>query len=591
MKQTILLFFAVLTSSISYAQNNFYVSITGSNSNNGEISTPWKTIQYGVSQLNPGDTLNIMAGTYDGKIDLSTSGTTGNKITIRNYNNDNVVILGAGLPNYEYLLKIENIDNINISGLKFQDYQKLDARGILVINSSGISILNNEFYNIDYSATAIGETPNSSQNSQPIIVYGRDSLHPVSNLKINGNTIHDCETGWSECLSINGNIESFEVLNNHIYNNTNIPIVAIGHEGECPDPALDQARNGLIKNNLIHNNPSAYAAAGGIYIDGAKSFIIEKNTSYNNDYGIEIGCENNGNAPNDPSASEIIVRNNVIYNNKISGIALGGYNYPTSGKVKKTTIRNNTLFNNDTNNTYSGELLISYVENSNIENNIFFTNNTHKVLIISSEANPTLLLDYNLYYSPSGGDDIVIEINGTEYNEFSSFQSATSQDSHSSFSNPLFVNAVLPNPDLHLSSTSPAIDSGNPSFIASTNETDIDGEIRIYNGIVDCGADEFGSVSGIEGNEIMNWLLFPNPTEGKIFIKGISDFNYRVYSHSGQLIKTTSDYKNGIDLSNLSKGLYLIEVLDKKGGNHFKIKSNKKITRTIKENIYGLFTA
>ncbi len=567
MKKIILTTLTGMISVLSFAQTNYYVATTGNNTNNGSTGNAWQTIQYGVSQLNEGDTLNIMAGTYLGKIDINISGTSNEEITIRNYSNDNVIINGLTLPDYEYLLKIENVNYINIEGLKFQDYQKLDAIGILIINSSNISILNNEFSNIDYSSTALGQTPNASQNSQPIIVFGRDPINSINNLAINGNIIHDCETGWSECLSINGNIDGFEVKNNHIYNNTNIPIVAIGHEGECPDPTLDQARNGLIKNNNIHDNPSAYAAAGGIYIDGGKSVTIENNTSYNNDYGIEIGCENNGNAQNDPSASNIVVRNNLIYGNKISGIALGGYDYRPSGtgsgKVETTTITNNTLLNNDTDNSYNGELLISYVENSAVENNIFYANNTDKVLIISGNENPTLSLNYNLYYTTSGSNDIVIEIDGIEYNEFSTYQTATSQDINSNFSNPLFLIATIPSPDLHINTSSPAIDTGNPLFISGSGETDMDGDIRVYNGNVDCGADEYGSILGISNHSQKDIYIYPNPTNGLIYIDGILDFSYEIYSLNGQLIKSKINGHKTIDLTNQNKGLYLVKIFDK----------------------------
>ncbi len=495
-----------------FCQTNYYVATSGNDMNNGSFEAPWQTIQYSVSQLYFGDTLNITSGTYVGKIDLIESGTPENEITIRNYNNDNVIISGATLSDYEYLLKIENINYINIEGLKFQNYQKLDAIGIIVINSSAIRILNNEFSNIDYSVTAIGQTPNSSENSQPIIVFGRDPSNPINNLTINGNIIYDCETGWSECLSINGNVEGFEVANNHIYNNTNIPIVVIGHEGECSDPDLDQARNGVINNNIIHDNPSSYAAAGGIYIDGANSITVENNISYNNDYGIEIGCENNGNALNNPSASNITIRNNLIFNNKISGIVLGGYNYPISGKVETTSISNNTLFNNDTDNSYNGELLISYVENSIIENNIFYTQNIHNVLFISDNAIPTLSFNYNLFFTPNGSNDIVIEIDGVEYNQFSAYQLGTLQDMNSNFSNPLFINDLLLSPDLHLNPESPAIDSGNPSFVIGIDELDMDGGMRVYNGHVDCGAYEFGSTSesDLSISEVIN--LNPDKT-------------------------------------------------------------------------------
>lgn len=568
MKKLILITLAGIISIMCYSQTSYYVSTTGNNSNNGSYSTPWQTIQFGVSQLSPGDTLNVMAGTYLGKIDIAISGINGQKITIRNYNNDKVIINGIALSDYEYLLKIESVNYVNIQGLKFQDYQKLDAIGIIIINSSNISLLNNDFSNIDYSSTAVGQTPSESQNSQPIIVFGRDPMNPVTNLKINNNIIHDCETGWSECLSINGNIDGFEVENNHIYNNTNIPIVAIGHEGECDDPALDQARNGAIRNNIIHDNPSAYASAGGIYIDGAKNVLIENNISYNNDYGIEIGCENNGAAPNDPSASGIIVRNNIIYNNGVAGIALGGYNYPTTGKVENTTITNNTCYNNDTQNSYNGELLISYVENSTIENNIFYTNNIEKVLINSGSANPTLTFNYNLYYTPSGSNDIVIEINGLEYNEFGTYQTATSQDLNSTFADPLFTNTTIPNPDFHLSASSPAIDAGNPSYTASPTEVDMDGEIRVYNGSVDCGADEYGSVLTINTIEQSKIKFFPNPTKGIIEINDILNYTFKVYSISGQLMKLQTNYSNFIDISELNNGIYFIQLTDSKNNTY-----------------------
>ena len=576
MKKPILILLCSLFSIACFTQNNYYVATTGNDADDGSLATPWQSIQYAVTQLSAGDVLEIMAGTYVGKIDLSVSGAIGQTITIKNHNSDHVIIEGSTLSDYEYLLKIEDVDFITITGLKFQDYQKLDAIGILVINSSNVTISNNEFSNIDYSATAIGQTPNSSQNSQPIIVFGRDPLHPISNLIIDGNTIFDCEVGYSECLSVNGNVDGFEVTNNHIYNNTNIPIVAIGHEGECSDPQFDQARNGLIKNNNVHDNPSAYAAAGGIYIDGAKSVVVENNISYNNNYGIEVGCENNGAAPNDPSASNITVRNNLLYNNTITGIAFGGYNYPTTGKVETTTIRNNTCFNNDTDNSYSGEMYITYVENSSIENNIFYTNNADKVLFIASEAIPTLALNYNLFYTPSGTNDIAIEINGTGYYEFSTYQSGASQDANSSFGNPMFVSENIPGPDLHIAAASPAVDSGNPSFVAGAGETDMDGEARLQNMQVDRGADEsdvmvpvsyvmpfqaYAKATAVE----LSWTTVTELNTDKFIVQRSVDLRQweSLFSVKGQGTTTQTSFYRGLDTAPLS-GLsyYRLQQID-----------------------------
>ena len=43
----------------------------------------------------------------------------------------------------------------------------------------------------------------------------------------------------------------------------------------------------------------------------------------------------------------------------------------------------------------------------------------------------------------------------------------------------------------HLQRRSPCRDAGDPAYVPSPGETDIDGEIRVYGGRVDMGADEW----------------------------------------------------------------------------------------------------
>ncbi|HHG84664.1 MAG TPA: DUF5123 domain-containing protein, partial [Bacteroidetes bacterium] len=58
------------------AQSNYYVSPNGNDTNPGNsVSQAWATIQHGLSQLNPGDTLNLRAGSYLEKISFPSSGT------------------------------------------------------------------------------------------------------------------------------------------------------------------------------------------------------------------------------------------------------------------------------------------------------------------------------------------------------------------------------------------------------------------------------------------------------------------------------------------------------------------------------------
>lgn len=63
---------------------------------------------------------------------------------------------------------------------------------------------------------------------------------------------------------------------------------------------------------------------------------------------------------------------------------------------------------------------------------------------------------------------------------------------------PLFVDPD--NDDFHLSAASPCIDSGDPDFVPQPGQTDLDGQMRVWDGDddgvarVDMGSDEFGSI-------------------------------------------------------------------------------------------------
>ena len=550
-----------------FAQNSYYVSPSGDDSNTGSITQTWKHIPYAISRLQPGDTLNIMEGTYPGKIDVSVSGEEKAHILIRNYDKEEVTITGSLLSADEYLMQISGKKYIEIQGLNFADYQAPDARGLSILNSSYIKIEGCSFINIDYSPQAAGETPTEDQNAQPIIILGKDSGNSSKEISIVNCRISQCETGWSEALSINGNVDGFEILNNEIFDNTNIGIVAIGFEGECPDPSKDQARNGKIIHNKVYNNLSAYDVAAGIYIDGGKNIIVENNISYANDYGIEVGCENNGGIQGNPSAENILVRNNLIFKNNKAGLVLGGYNYPITGKVENCIIRNNSLFDNDKSNAYNGEIYLTYIESSEISNNIFYSTNLNKVLMISEVNNEGITMDYNLYYVSTGTmDDLVIEIDGTEYNDLTTYRQQTSQDAHSFFASPGFINQNASPPDLHLAADSPCIDAGDPSIVPDADEKDIDGEARIINNTIDIGADEFDPLSGTGIPEKTETVLFPNPFQTKIYWKADNIWTeFEIYDLNAQRVLKGEIKTNAIEFSSLSPGIYLLVLKDKKG--------------------------
>ncbi|MBZ5689669.1 MAG: right-handed parallel beta-helix repeat-containing protein [Acidobacteriia bacterium] len=98
-------------------------------------------------------------------------------------------------------------------------------------------------------------------------------------------------------------------------------------EHTAPDPAVDQARDGVVSNNLVYNitsrGNSAYRndeSSDGIYVDGGTRILIEQNVMHDVDFGKELASEHR-----DRATSYITARNNLIYHSHTAGVSIGGY--------------------------------------------------------------------------------------------------------------------------------------------------------------------------------------------------------------------------------------------------------------------------
>ncbi len=505
-----LLIVVIFIPSFGFAQSTYYVSTSGNNANNGALTTPWLTIQYGVNQLLPGDTLFIKAGTYFEKVDVDVSGTAAAKITIKNFANDEVIVSGANSSNNNSIIWTDNA-YLTIEGLHITDNQKNFSQGLTLQGTAHhILIKNNKVSKINFSSDPNAPV-SSGFNSVPLSALGddADSLHHIDFI---ANEVFNNRTGYSENLTIGGNVTNFKMIDNIIHDNTNIGIDATGNYGECPIPSLDHPRNGLISYNTIYNCSSPYSPAAGIYIDGGAQIMIENNLSHHNGYGGEIGCEQNG------ITDGITFRNNIFHHNLSAGMHIGGYDNTTTGVVVNSNVYNNVFYENDTNNWNNGELILSKSENCKIDNNIFYIS-AQNILLYAYRIQTNLSFDYNLVYSIAG-DDTTIETTtdgenngGNAYEGLTAFYGATGYGANSLFGDPLFVN--LANGNFHILNTSPAINSGDPNYIPTENPRDIDYEIRL-NGVVDMGVDEYYAplavtfiepLSGVvvDGNIALSW--------------------------------------------------------------------------------------
>lgn len=468
----------------------FHVKKGGDDANSGSESAAWQSIQHAMDHATPGSTVHIHAGTYNERLYVNVSGTDNHYITFKNHQNDEVIIDGAGLSNAA-LIEIYDVHHVAIEGLIIRNNVQLDAVGILVNGACDhIRLKGNTVENIHFSANPAA-VANENTNAQPIIVYGSDASHAITDLEIINNVVRNCRPGYSEALAVNGNVDGFVVSGNKVHDITNIGIDIIGHEGVCDNPALDQARNGVIRGNVVFNCQSPYATAAGIYVDGGAHLLIDRNTLYNNQWGIEIGCENVG-----TTTSDITVSNNFIYQNQSAGIALGGYDYPRTGKVVDVRIVNNTLYNNDQSNDYTGEIYFFYTEDCSLQNNICYAKNTRDYLFSTEDLTPSrnLKMNYNLWFIDGQAN---IYWNKKDYGSLSEFTAVSSLEINGLFVDPQFVNSSLTDPDLHLRANSTAINAGSPSNLTWSRAEDFDGDVRVNGARIDIGADELESGDGV----------------------------------------------------------------------------------------------
>jgi hypothetical protein len=488
----------LLCVSVARGQTNtsFYVSTTGDDSNSGTEAAPWRTIQHAVDKARAGATVNIRAGIYEELVNINASGNSSDGFIIfRSYPGETAILDATHFtPTARTgVLTIHNQSYVKIQSLEIRNLRTAEHRltplGISVIGAgSHIELLKNNVHHIENTFPG-RDSPGSGGNGFGIAVYGTDAKTPITDLIIDGNEVHHLKTGSSESLVVNGNVTNFRITHNTVHDNNNIGIDVIGFEHTAPDPAVDQARDGVVSENLVYNitsrgNP-AYGndqSSDGIYVDGGTRVLIERDVIHDVDFGIELASEHKNRA-----TSYITARNNLIYHNHTAGVSIGGYD-PERGHTDHCTVVNNTLYDNDTSNTGSGEFQMQWNMADDIfENNVVYASSRCLIAVNKTKSDkdhPPATIDHNLYYCDADAkaskwiqaDDTVTG--------FDKYVQSTGNDAHSTFSNPRFADPA--NNDFHLRPDSPAIGSGIAAGLP-IGEFDLDGLPRIKNGKIDLG--------------------------------------------------------------------------------------------------------
>lgn len=71
------------------------------------------------------------------------------------------------------------------------------------------------------------------------------------------------------------------------------------------------------------------------------------------------------------------------------------------------------------------------------------------------------------------------------------------------------------------------------------------------------------SLSTIESTKTSKIIIYPNPTSDRFFVQGLNSGNIQVYDLNGRIVINEKYNEKGINVSALSKGVYVVKITDK----------------------------
>lgn len=379
----------------------------------------YSMIQTALDAANAGDTVLVQAGIYQETVRFNKSGAPGLPITL--LGEAGAII--EGKEGFQQGIVAIDKSYLRIIGFEIRQFKTGGTPIGISIRGGG--------KNIEIRRNKIHHIEEATGNAHGIAIYGTANV-PLSNILVDANEISDCLLGSSEALVLNGHVSGFVVSNNVIHDNDNIGIDFIGFEKVGP-PGLDQANDGICTGNTVYNissfkNPAynGSRAADGIYVDGGRNIIIEKNTVYNCDIGIELASEHEG-----KSTADIIVRRNYVSGSYQANIMAGGY-AADKGMAVNITLQNNTTYMGR-----EGEVALQFnCRDIKIYNNIFYGLPGQDYLQNRGSNNAGVIVDCNLYFGQSKSSP------------------GAWPDAHAIFADPRLVS---PPANLHAGKDSPAI--------------------------------------------------------------------------------------------------------------------------------------
>ncbi len=259
--KSIITLLLVLTFILSFSKNtlanDYYVSTSGSDTNSGSASAPFRTFAKSMTVLASGDTLYVYGGTYSERLEVTKSGTSSAPINIKEVQGHTVTLSAGGT---DYPVRVADTKSyINLSGFEVKNASVV----CVYISGSHINIKDFDVHNCGKFGYRLTGTYITVENStcHDSVLENYDSTTQMGGKLEPG--------GWGACMRTGVGSSNVIIRNNHIYNNYGEGLI------------IGQVDGLSAYDNLVHDNYSQ-----NIYIGNSLNVDVYKNMTYstNPDY-------------------------------------------------------------------------------------------------------------------------------------------------------------------------------------------------------------------------------------------------------------------------------------------------------------------
>lgn len=294
---------AIVLDPVTASAADYFVKNGGNNALDGlSPATAWATLGYAAGRVNPGDTVHVQDGSYQGFY-LSRSGTAGNPITFRAAGTNVQITADNGITPDG--INVEGAEHVVIDGFIVNNRTRAGIRTAL---SRFVTVRNcragyNGRWGI-FSGFADDFTVEFNETHHSQLEHGIYVSNSGDRPIIRGNLVH----------------------NNHA--------AGIHMNGDVSQGGDGTISNALVERNVIYGN--GVGGGSGINMDGVSDSVVRNNLLYDNHasgislYRIDGAAGSSG---------------NLVINNTIVNASDARWCVNISGGSTGNTLRNNILYN------------------------------------------------------------------------------------------------------------------------------------------------------------------------------------------------------------------------------------------------------